>query len=59
MKTYRKHSYVVMILLSAVITPPDVFSQIMVCIPLVILYEIGIMISRSVTRQREKELEDL
>jgi sec-independent protein translocase protein TatC len=59
MKTYRKHSYVVMLLLSAVITPPDVFSQIMVCIPLVILYEIGIMISRSVTSQREKELEYL
>ena len=59
MRTYRKHSYVVMLLLSAVITPPDVFSQIMVCIPLVILYEIGIMISRSVTRQREKEFDEL
>lgn len=59
MKTYRKHAYVVMLLLSAVITPPDVFSQIMVCIPLVILYEIGIMISRSVTNKREKELDEL
>ncbi|MDD4754684.1 MAG: twin-arginine translocase subunit TatC [Prolixibacteraceae bacterium] len=59
MKTYRKHAYVVMLLLSAVITPPDIFSQIMVCIPLVILYEIGIMISRSVTNKREKELDEL
>ena len=59
MKTYRKHAYVVMLFLSAVITPPDVFSQIMVCIPLVILYEIGIMISRSVTNKREKELDEL
>lgn len=59
MKTYRKHAYVVMLLLSAIITPPDVFSQIMVCIPLVILYEIGIMISRRVTKKREKELDDL
>jgi sec-independent protein translocase protein TatC len=61
MKTYRKHSYVVMLLLSAVITPPDIFSQIMVCFPLVFLYEIGIMISRYVVKKREKQLaeEDL
>ncbi|NOR75663.1 MAG: twin-arginine translocase subunit TatC, partial [Draconibacterium sp.] len=42
MKTYRKHAYVIMLLLSAVITPPDIFSQVMVCFPLVFLYEIGI-----------------
>jgi sec-independent protein translocase protein TatC len=59
MKTYRKHAYVVMLLLSAIITPPDVFSQIMVCIPLVFLYEIGIFISRHVVKQREKELDEL
>ena len=61
MRTYRKHSYVVMLLLSAVITPPDIFSQVMVCFPLVFLYEIGIMISRSVVKKREKQLaeEDL
>lgn len=57
MKTYRKHSYVVMLLLSAVITPPDIFSQIMVCFPLVFLYEIGIMISRNVVKKREKQME--
>lgn len=59
MKTYRKHSYVIMLLLSAVITPPDVFSQIMVCFPLVFLYEIGIMISRNVVKKREKEMEEM
>ena len=58
MKTYRKHAYVVMLLLSAVITPPDIFSQVMVCFPLVFLYEIGIMISRRVVKKREKELEE-
>lgn len=56
MRTYRKHSYVVMLLLSAVITPPDVFSQVMVAIPLVFLYEISIFISRSVVKKREKEM---
>jgi sec-independent protein translocase protein TatC len=56
MRTYRKHSYVVMLLLSALITPPDVFSQVMVAIPLVFLYEISIFISRSVVKKREKEM---
>lgn len=59
MKTYRKHAYVVMLLVSAIITPPDVFSQIMVCLPLVFLYEIGIMISRRVVKKREKEMDEI
>lgn len=57
MKNYRKHAYVLMLLLSAIITPPDVFSQIMVCIPLIILYEVGIVISRRVVKKREYEME--
>ena len=59
MKTYRRHAYVVMLLLSAIITPPDIFSQIMVCFPLVFLYEIGILISRRVVKNREKEFEEM
>lgn len=59
MKSYRKHAYVVMLLLSAIITPPDIFSQIMVCVPLVFLYEIGIFISRRVVKKREKEMDEL
>jgi len=59
MKTYRKHAYVVMLLMSAIITPPDVFSQVMVCFPLVFLYEIGILISKRVVKKREKELDEM
>ncbi len=59
MKTYRKHAYVVMLLLSAIITPPDIFSQVMVCFPLVFLYEIGILISKRVLKQQEKKLQEL
>jgi sec-independent protein translocase protein TatC len=55
MRKYRKHAYVVLLILSAIITPPDVFSQILVCFPLIILYEISIFISRSVNKKREKE----
>lgn len=59
MKNYRRHAYVALLLLSAIITPPDVFSQIMVCFPLVILYEIGIVISRRVNKEAEEKLEAL
>ncbi|HZH72551.1 MAG TPA: twin-arginine translocase subunit TatC [Mariniphaga sp.] len=59
MRTYRRHSYVVMLLLSAIITPPDIFSQIMVFVPLFILYEISILISKSVVKKREKELDEI
>lgn len=59
MKNYRRHAYVALLLLSAIITPPDVFSQIMVCFPLVFLYEIGIVISKRVTKKAEEDLEAL
>lgn len=59
MRTYRKHAYVVMLLVAAIITPPDIFSQILVCLPLVFLYEIGIVISARVVKKREKELDEI
>ncbi len=58
MRKYRKHALVVFLVLSGIITPPDVISQFLVCVPLYILFEISILISRRVERQRE-EREDL
>lgn len=57
MKKYRKHAIVVIFILSAIITPPDVFSQTLVAIPLLILYEISIFISASVMRQKDRDTE--
>lgn len=48
LKQYRRHSLVVILTLSAIITPPDVFSQILVALPLVLLYEAGIKISKRI-----------
>lgn len=45
LRTYRKHFVVAALILSAIITPPDIFSQVLVTIPLVFLYEISIRIS--------------
>jgi len=58
MKKYRRHAYVILLIIAGVITPPDVFSQILVCIPLIILYEISVFISRSVERSRKQDLDD-
>lgn len=55
LRQYRKHALVVLLVLSAIITPPDVTSQILVCIPLLILYEVSIYISASVIKRMEKE----
>jgi sec-independent protein translocase protein TatC len=54
MKKYRKHALVGALILSAVITPPDVFSQLLVSAPLLILYEISIYISAFILKQESK-----
>ena len=53
LKKFRKHSFVGALILSAVITPPDVFSQFLVTVPLMFLYEISIFISARVTKTDE------
>ncbi len=55
LKKYRKISLVVVLIVSAVITPPDVASQIIVAIPILILYQASIYISAYVLRQEAKK----
>jgi sec-independent protein translocase protein TatC len=55
LRKYRKHSIVVIFVLSAIITPPDIFSQTLVAIPLLLLYEISIFISGRVMKEKEKK----
>ncbi|WP_268122909.1 twin-arginine translocase subunit TatC [Roseivirga pacifica] len=56
MKTYRRHSFVVILVVSAVITPPDVISQVLIAFPLVFLYEVSIVISRRIQKQMDEKL---
>lgn len=44
LRKYRRHAIVVVLALSAVITPPDVISQVIVSIPILLLYEISILV---------------
>lgn len=59
LRKYRKFALVGILVLSAVITPPDITSQIIVSIPILILYEASIFISKRVLdkeeRKRQKE----
>lgn len=54
MKKYRKYALVIILFISAVITPPDVASQVIVAIPILILYEVSIYISAIVVRGQNK-----
>ena len=51
---YRKFALIIVLTLSAIITPPDVASQIIVAIPIVILYQISIYISRFVIKKENQ-----
>lgn len=56
LKKYRKHALVVVLIISAIITPPDVTSQLLVSFPVLILYEVSIVLSRRVARKRAKAM---
>jgi len=51
LKKNRKYMFVILLILSAIITPPDMFSQVLVVIPLVLLYEFSIVISKRVYKR--------
>jgi sec-independent protein translocase protein TatC len=54
MREKRKFAFVFILVLAAIITPPDWFSIWIVTIPLVILYEVGITISERAVKERQK-----
>ncbi|MGB1383985.1 MAG: twin-arginine translocase subunit TatC [Flavobacteriales bacterium] len=54
LKSYRRHALVAILALSAVITPPDVTSQILVSLPVLFLYEMGIWIARRQDKRRAR-----
>ena len=58
LKKNRKYAFVIILILAAIITPPDVFSQIMVTVPLYSLYEISILVSKRVSPKPDPDLED-
>jgi sec-independent protein translocase protein TatC len=59
MRTYRRHAIIVILVIGAIVTPPDPLSQVLISLPLFMLYEISIFISAYVVRQQRKEEEQL
>ena len=56
LRQYRRYAFVGILLLAAIITPsPDWTSQLIVAVPLLLLYEISILIALRVDRDRKKE----
>jgi len=51
---YRRHSIVAIVILCAIITPPDCITQLIMSVPLILLYEAGIIASKVVYSKRAK-----
>ncbi|HJT12017.1 MAG TPA: twin-arginine translocase subunit TatC [Dongiaceae bacterium] len=55
LKAKRRYAIVLVVLVAAIVTPPDVFSQISLAVPLIALYEISIILAKMVERRRAKQ----
>lgn len=57
LKKNRKYTLVIVLIIAAIITPPDVFSQVLVAIPLMILYELSILMAKRAIKKANRENE--
>lgn len=55
LRNYRRYAYVIILIIAAIVTPPDVVSQTIVTIPLVILYEASILIAARMNKRKLQE----
>ncbi len=58
LKKYRRYAILIIVIVAAVVTPPDAGSQILVSIPLLILYEVGVIITKRVEKKAKSESEN-
>ena len=59
LRAYRRHAIIVILLISALITPPDIISQLLIAMPILVLYEVGISIAKRLEKKRAEEFEKL
>ena len=55
LRKYRKYAIVIILLVAAIVTPPDVISQIIVSIPILLIYEVSIFIAAAVVKKQLKD----
>lgn len=58
LRKYRRHAIIFCFILSAFLTPPDPVSQVLVAIPLILLFQLAVLMSKIAVRKREKELDE-
>jgi len=56
LKKSRRYAIVIIFIIAAIITPPDIFSQTMMAIPLILLYEASILVSKRAVKKSEKDM---
>ena len=62
LRKLRRYAYLLLVVLATLVTPPDMVSDILVAIPLILLYELSVILSgrvyrRLVERDRQREAE--
>ncbi|MFO8165918.1 MAG: twin-arginine translocase subunit TatC [Thermodesulfobacteriota bacterium] len=55
MKKYRKYAILSAFILSAILTPPDIATQLMMALPIILLYEISILLSKTIYRKKKEQ----
>ncbi len=55
LRSKRRYGIVIIFIVAAILTPPDAFTQIMLAIPLILLYEISIWVSASVRKKKKAQ----
>lgn len=61
LKNYRRHAIVIIVIIAAIVTPPDVTSQILITIPILLLYEVSINVVKAIEKTNaieDKKRED-
>ena len=56
LKTYRKHAVIIIFIVAAIVTPPDMITQILISFPILILYEVSIFVVKGIEKKNTMEL---
>jgi len=54
LKHYRRYAFIIAFVFGALLTPPDIISQVLLALPLVVLYEIGLLMARIFGKKKEE-----
>jgi sec-independent protein translocase protein TatC len=52
LKKYRRHAFIVILIIAAIISPPDVLSMTLIAIPLWVLFEVSIIVSKRIIKKK-------